>query len=307
MNSQSKIQGMLVGLALGDALGYRVEFLQANELFEQYGSAGILEPPLTDGVMLYTDDTQMAVALAEGLLAPGDWHENVAQEFVHWLHSPENNRAPGRTCIGACQKLADGVSWRRSGSPRSKGCGSVMRVAPVGALCWDRPEELRRVAAEQSQMTHRHPTAVFASVACVYAIAMILQRVRPENLIPRMQTFIESCKESDEVMQSLETVSRVQHSSELTASAVLGSGWIAEEALAIALWAFLQARDNFCSTVRAAVNFPGRSGSCDRDSVGAIAGAFAGAYLGLEAIPPHWVESVENRDYLLDLGRRLAS
>ncbi|MGD9099724.1 MAG: ADP-ribosylglycohydrolase family protein, partial [Anaerolineae bacterium] len=110
-----RCRGMMVGMGLGDALGYRVEFNQPETLWNEYGLWGICTPPLRGGRMLYTDDTQMAVYLARGLLrsrAEGDdWHAAVADEFVTWLRDPENNRAPGGTCLSGCRALERGVPW----------------------------------------------------------------------------------------------------------------------------------------------------------------------------------------------------
>jgi ADP-ribosylglycohydrolase len=181
-----------------------------------------------------------------------------------------------------------------------------MRVAPVGALHWNDLDALRRVAREQSLMTHGHPTALAASVACAYVVALALQRVPLPDLVGLSLTYVASEPGCEEVVSILERVEHVRTSDPLSASEVLGSGWIAEEALAIALWAFVRRPGDPIGVIRRAVNFPGRDGSCDRDSVGAIAGAFAGAYNGLSALPAGWVRRLENRALLLQIGSQLA-
>jgi ADP-ribosylglycohydrolase len=128
-------QAILFGLALGDALGYPTEFMKLSAIKARYGAAGIQEPPLP---ALYTDDTQMTLALVEGVLDIGkdariDLLMNaIGQRFIQWANSPENNRAPGMTCMKGVQNFQRGLAWRESGLASSKGCGSAMRVAPLG-------------------------------------------------------------------------------------------------------------------------------------------------------------------------------
>src|SRR5688572_16232851 len=134
--SRTQAEAILFGLALGDALGYPTEFLRLNEgIRPRYGYQGIQEPP---DPALYTDDTQMTIALTEGLLDAGldadlDAQMNaVAKRFIEWKDSPENNRAPGNTCLIGVRRYESGISWRESGVAGSKGCGSAMRVATIG-------------------------------------------------------------------------------------------------------------------------------------------------------------------------------
>src|SRR5215213_2702609 len=161
-------EAILFGLALGDALGYPVEFLKRETLRQKYGSTGIQHLP---DPALYSDDTQMTLALTKGLLDAGidapvdDLMQAVGKRFIDWLDSPDNNRAPGTTCIKGVKRFQSGVSWRESGIPESKGCGSAMRVAPLGYVYQYNESRLREVAIATSLITHRHPTAIAATVA----------------------------------------------------------------------------------------------------------------------------------------------
>ena len=114
MNSKSgvdKSMGMIFGLAIGDALGRPTEFLSLKDIKSKYGTDGIqnlLEPAL------YTDDTQMTIAITEALIKAGDQDlesimEAVKEEFVKWHHSPENNRAPGNACLTGVYNLERGM------------------------------------------------------------------------------------------------------------------------------------------------------------------------------------------------------
>src|SRR5262249_27534596 len=98
---------------------------------------GRAHPPGT-----YSDDTQMTVAVAEAILAvaadaPLDaLMDEMGRRFVAWSTSPDNDRSPGQTCMTGSQALAKGVPWRDAGVRDSKGCGSAMRVAPIGLALW---------------------------------------------------------------------------------------------------------------------------------------------------------------------------
>src|SRR4051794_14633493 len=109
-----RADAILFGLALGDALGAPTEFLKLSEIKRGYGVRGIQEPP---DPALYTDDTQMTLALTEGLLDAGldadlDTQMNaVGKRFVEWLNSLENDRAPGMTCISGAERYEAGYAW----------------------------------------------------------------------------------------------------------------------------------------------------------------------------------------------------
>ena len=96
-----KARGAIFGLAIGDALGYPTEFLSLDQIKAQYGENGISELPQR---ALFSDDTQMSVAIAKALNTAGDQDletimDAVRDEFVKWRHSPENNQVPGRACL----------------------------------------------------------------------------------------------------------------------------------------------------------------------------------------------------------------
>ncbi len=125
-NMQNRFRGCLYGLACGDALGAQTEFCDLSQIHEKYGASGIQDMPEP---ALITDDTQMTIALANALCRAGEkpvatLADAMAEEFVAWYKSPENNRAPGNTCLNACRQLAEGCSWRQSGLRNSKGCGA---------------------------------------------------------------------------------------------------------------------------------------------------------------------------------------
>jgi len=138
----------MFGLAIGDALGRPTEFLSLKDIKSKYGVDGIQDLPES---ALYTDDTQMTIAIAEALIETGDQDVEpimaaIRDEFIKWRDSPENDRAPGKACLTGVSNMERGIHWSESGVPNSKGCGSAMRGAPIGYLYQHDPDKLKQVA-----------------------------------------------------------------------------------------------------------------------------------------------------------------
>ncbi|MCU0511610.1 MAG: ADP-ribosylglycohydrolase family protein [Anaerolineae bacterium] len=302
--SVQQAQAILFGLALGDALGYPTEFMRLRQIQAVYGPAGITAPP---DPALFSDDTQMTLALTEGLLHAGlaaDLDAQMAavgQEFIRWAHSPENNRAPGHTCMQGIHQYESGLPWRESGLVASKGCGSAMRVATIGYLYQHDPDRLREVAHASGIITHRHPAAIAASLAGAYLVKLALDAVPPADYLARTLAFVDGI--SDEFDQALLRIGHVQGwGSEERALTHLGEGWTGETAIALALYCVLRYPDDYVAAMRRAASTDG-----DSDSIACIAGGILGARLGLAAIPADWQQRCEKRALLLDLGERMAA
>lgn len=183
-NQEDRIAGVVFGTAIGDALGYPVEFMDMDSIRRRYGRVmGFVDqrqlPGHPEPVALYSDDTQMFVAVAEGLLNSQN-RENldeaacgVVKELVRWVDSPENTRSPGGACMLGCRNLAMGFPWRTAGKPNGGGCGAAMRSMAQGIWCWEDPRQAAEWAGEMALMTHRSPMAR-ASAAAVAAIVSAL-------------------------------------------------------------------------------------------------------------------------------------
>jgi ADP-ribosylglycohydrolase len=335
MGTKKAATGALLGLAIGDAMGFPTEFNTVRDITAKFGPWRELPLPVQSGVSYVTDDTQMTLALADGLvtaLADGPltaerMEPPVRAAFIEWWRSPENNRAPGMTCLQACGLLSRGGSWQAASRVDSKGCGANMRVAPIGLAPGLTAEQRSGAAQLQSGLTHGHPTALAASELTALAVQLLAEGIAPSELtgqlreralrnlttyradwlgdlftqarIPDPAVFItRGWKECLAILDRLDSALAAPDL-DLDADPCLatGAGWIAEEALATALYCFLLLPDDPEAVVRR-----GAHSSGDSDSIAALAGAFAGAHIGADAWPSAWTDVIEYRDRLLALG-----
>ncbi|MEU6030872.1 ADP-ribosylglycohydrolase family protein [Streptomyces tauricus] len=323
--------GALVGLALGDALGFPTEFKDVPSILAAFGPWRELELP--DPAYI-TDDTQMTLALAQGLraamdrglLGPRELAEAVRKEFIAWNRSPENNRAPGNTCLTACELLErEGLPWQESSQLHSKGCGANMRVAPLGLAPGLSDEQRAGAAQLQAALTHGHPTALAASDLTAHAVRLLAQGAEPTGLVGLLRSYAYENRTNyherwlgdlwtrsqdptpthfisrgwDECLEALERVRQALRSPspETDPCLATGAGWVAEEALATGLLCFLLFVDEPVTALRRAACTSG-----DSDSIACLAGAFSGAYLGADAWPTEWADRIEHQGDLMALG-----
>lgn len=315
---ESQFVGCVVGLAVGDALGYPAEFRSRAQLLREIGPEGLtgfvalkdprFSRPLFVGAGhppgTYTDDTQMTIAVAESVLAAKEagldaLMTEMSDRFVAWSQSESNNRAPGGACIEGCRKLAQGIPWRESGVRESKGCGAAMRVAPIG-LFYENLDNVAEVARASSLLTHGHPAAKEGAAAAALMVALALKGVGPEEMFNE----IDRCcslhsRDFANVWRMLPNLIN-EPPERVLVKGVLGEGWVAEEAVASAMYCHWRHPNDFRQAVLTAINTDG-----DSDSIGTITGSVAGVHLGVDAIPAAWRQEVEDSEYLHELGRRL--
>ena len=339
MRDLNTFKGCLIGGAVGDALGYVVEFLPASAIFQKYGENGITEYALSHGVAEISDDTQMTLFTATGLLVGTtrgmtrgimgdyadyiaysyrDWYRTQAEEYplpkeyhYSWLvNVPElfHRRAPGNTCLSALEQGGNGTP--ENPINRSKGCGGIMRVAPIGLYFCDKqytPEEIALIGAKAAALTHGHELGYIPAAMLTHIIARIagygdsiLEAVNDAmRVIP---TLFSQAQHMDELLALLQNAIALsaERMDDLDAIRQLGGGWVAEETLAIAVYCALKHSDSFERGVIAAVNHDG-----DSDSTGAVAGNILGAALGFDAIPQKYLDKLELKDVILEIAEDL--
>jgi ADP-ribosylglycohydrolase len=298
-----KYQGCLLGLAIGDALGAPAEFLSLPEIKKRYGKYGITDFHEWRGFQpgSYTDDTQMSLATAVGCLrAYQRWREKgighpasvIYQRYLDWLESqndPKQRRGPGRTCLSALQSGKMGTIEEKIND--SKGCGGVMRTAPVG-LAFPSCRAFEE-GAEYAAITHGHPSGYLPAG---FLSALISYLIEGKKLTEAIDLSIGQLTQYDghsETLKIIELAKKLSVSPKSPEESIqaIGEGWVGEEALAISLYCSLKFSDNFARGTLAAVSHSG-----DSDSTGSITGAILGALLGVESIPRAWVQKVEGSD-----------
>jgi ADP-ribosylglycohydrolase len=336
----SRFRGCLLAGACGDALGAPVEFLTLAEIRDRFGPAGIRDHvPAYGRTGAITDDTQMTLFTADGLLrahvrsclrslGPA-FTALTAHAYLRWLGTQDdafaahvaggepgwlighrdlfNKRAPGRTCVSALRQLR---SVGDVAENQSKGCGGVMRVAPVGLFFARAAEQIAdaearafQVGADVAHLTHGHPSGYLgagAMAVLVYGLA------RGEPLTGALERALARLAGHDGHAETTAALHRaaelaVQRPHDVEALQRLGAGWVAEEALAIAVYCALSAPD-LESAVVLAVNHGG-----DSDSTGAITGSLLGARDGVDAIPGRWLADLELRDVIAAVADDLAA
>lgn len=300
--SLDQSKAVVLGAAYGDALGFRTEALDRQLIQELFGQQGIQE--LDPDGAYYSDDTQLSLAVARALvqmesLTVEHFMQQLGREFVAWLHDP-TSRHMGTGCITGIRRFESGVSWREAGLPDSAGCGSAMRVAPLGLLLSEHTQLLMEFAAASSQITHGAQSAITATKLAAYAVAAGLHGRSPRAILADGLALTE--QESPEVFAKLVVVDQALQSGrpESETFDALGAGWTGAEAIALSLYACALRPDSYVDTVRVAANHWG-----DSDTIASIAGGIQAARLGLGALPPHWLERIETPRLLLSTAEAL--
>ena len=333
VTAEDRFVGCLLGGAIGDALGAPVEFNSLDEIRTHFGSTGVSDfHPAYGKSGAITDDTQMTLFTAEGLLRGlvrcrergigGAEVAIVHGSYLRWLKTQSSpfdstkdygdgwlirqeglwsRRAPGNTCISA---LASETSPGTPAKNDSKGCGTVMRVAPIGLLYDD--EQAYQMGRRTSELTHGHATASISAGVLCQIISQLREEVPLEQAV---HSALKTAKEKEnelgvanETSEAIKTALSLAKGDETPSPELietLGAAWIAEEALAISIYCALVARD-FSHGVLLAVNHSG-----DSDSTGAITGNMLGLIYGQDQLPEVWRETVELKEVIAQVARDL--
>lgn len=274
--------GALLGTFVGDALGMPFEGVPPGAIPVRLE---MVEARLGRGT--YTDDTEMMIVLAESLIEDGSVQpESLARRFLE-RHDPQRGYGAGTLRVfahwrdGVPVDVAAGLVF---GGQGSVGNGAAMRIAPVGVRFAFDPDRLLEQARRSVTVTHAHPLGIDGAVAQAAAVAAA---VRGDDVV----TAAREAVETDEMSRQLDTVAELLPeplADPTEMAAALGNGSTAPESVPTAVYAACRTDD-----FREAVTFAVRCGG-DTDTIGAMAGAIAGARHGRKAIPSSWLDALED-------------
>jgi ADP-ribosylglycohydrolase len=332
----SRVLGLLAGGAAGDALGYTVESCSLEEIRARHGAGGLTHPlqvtAVHDGGTLpISDDTQLTLFVLDGLLEWIEWAnegsmadptacvwlsclrwyrtqqgrlpEGLPEPPARWLDEHDAlrvQRAPGTACLSGLAEPEMGLPAKPH-NPGSKGCGTVMRSAPYGMVPGLEDHMVVALARSGAVLTHGHPAAWTAAAAFGLVVSRLMagHGVVPAvtDALDWLGTVPDDGGTAAALGAALETARSASAPTVLPAE--LGEGWVAEEALAIAVFAVLatapedEAEEaapstHFRSAISVAVNHGG-----DSDSTASLAGQLLGARYGTAVFPggevPRWI------------------
>jgi ADP-ribosylglycohydrolase len=281
-----------------------VEFLSLEQIRHRFPDGVDMAVP-----GLITDDTQMTLFTADGLIRSvfgGDRSEHLWAAYQRWLLTqgpvdpfPETtdwllghrrlwaSRAPGASCVAALRGGRPG----HTGTPvnNSKGCGGVMRAAPAGFL--PTPDTAYEVGCELSALTHGHPSGWISGGALALLIHLLAVADQPLTVAlleveRRVAAEPAGVEVRDALAAAVDAARRVP--GDTATLTTLGEGWVAEEALAIGVFAVLSHPSGVAAALRLAVTHGG-----DSDSTGSIAGNILGAMVGTAGLPTEWLARLE--------------
>ncbi|GAC79769.1 ADP-ribosylglycohydrolase [Gordonia malaquae] len=335
--AEDRIAGCLVGGAVGDALGAPIEFCSRQQIMATFGPRGLVEyAEAYGGIGKVTDDTQMSLFTAEGLLrgrsraldraGGGGFGSLATVDFAYqrWLETQgirpvltlpdaagrwlidhrelHDRRAPGATCLSALQSKTGPGEFATNDS---KGCGGVMRAAPVGLFGYAMGEPVDRIfehGADVARLTHGNPSGYLPAGVLAATVHQLIGGASIDEAVSAALAILRQCEGASETLTAIDRALELAEGGVPVAEAIqnLGEGWVGEEALAIAIYSALVA-DNFDDGVAIAVNHDG-----DSDSTGAIVGNILGAKLGASAISSQWTDDLELRDVLFEVAEDMA-
>jgi ADP-ribosyl-[dinitrogen reductase] hydrolase len=298
----NRYRGCLLGLAVGDALGTTLEFCPPGSFAPITDMTGGGPFRLQPGQ--WTDDTSMALCLAESLIEKGGFDPaDQMQRYVAWwrqghLSSTGTCFDIGNTVACALERYErTGEPFSGSTDPHSAGNGSLMRLAPIPMSFFQDPAHAIKMAGESSRATHGARACVDA---CRYFAGLIMGALRGEPkelLLSREYSPLPEGWATDLLCPEIAEVAKGLFSAKV-AGEIIGSGYVVKS-LEAALWAFHRST-TFEDGCLLAVNL-----GDDADTTGAIYGQLAGAYYGEDGIPDRWWGKLAHRELIRQYADRL--
>lgn len=334
----SRARNSLLAGALGDAIGGVVEFQSYHDILSDFGPAGIQRPEHSSAygrAGAVTDDTQMTLFTGEGLIRAlvrsdlkGICHPPsvIHHAYLRWLltqggqstalsrDEPDGwlwsvrelhvKRAPGNTCLQALQAA---TSFGQEANNNSKGCGGVMRVAPIGIFAAAHglsTSQAFELGVDSAKLTHGHPSGFLSAGAMAVIVASLMVGQDLPQAVTLARQHLLDAADAEETLAALDAALRLAEEppeSHQAAIKQLGEGWVAEEALAIGLYCALVA-NSLAEGVLLAANHDG-----DTDSTASIAGNLLGCVYPKSDLPADWLEVLELKDVIAKIADDLVA
>ena len=341
LSLESRAIGCLLGGACGDALGHPVEHKKLEKIYEEYGENGIQAMKVEDGIAKITDDTQMTIYTAQGLLHAiskkcdyDGYIREVHLSYLRWLTSllkneeemiclynglylpselKENDLLADGKNIGLDKKMCRGGSTfdallsgeRYSVSnPPEEGvrCGTIMRSAPIGIFCHDNPELAFRLGRDCGVLTHGVPSAYLAAGFMCMLLAYLLSGEELESSISKCMNYLKEQQDSEKLLKVLQKgIDLAKSPSEKALDDIQQIGLGWRADENLSISLYCLLR--YKTNVREAL-IASVNHSGDSDSVGAVCGNLIGAYAGIDNIPEDFLV-VQFKDLLIDQAKQL--
>ncbi len=297
----SKCLGGMVGSALGDAIG---------ELAFRFGTREYLCTQVdASSELRYTDDSAMSIGLAESITeCKGLDQEHLGEKFRNnYRREPWRGYAPGPPRIFSMVER-QGITYAEAakemfGGKGSYGNGAAMRIVPVGLYFHD-STSLYEKASVSAAVTHAHPVGMDGAAVQAKAVALAVsldpaREIEVNEFIEELIEFSETGKIRDKMLVVKDSLA--SNASPSTAADLIGRSVAIFESMPFALYSFLSNPRSFEECLFCAILNGG-----DRDTLGAMAGAVSGAFLGIECIPGNWRQKLENISYIENLAFSLS-
>ena len=298
---EAKFLGGMVGSAIGDSIG---------QLAFHYPDRDKLNGALERAAELrYTDDTAMAIGLATSLVNKGYLEgRDLGETFrINFEKEPWRGYATGPPTIFSLVR-SKGITYAEAAQMLFEGSGSLgngaaMRIVPLGLL-FHNSQKIYELACSSAEVTHAHPVGKDGAAVQALAVAQAVrldstEKFRPEKLVRHLIEFART----SEIREKLELLKELLHEDvpPPIVAEQLGQSVAVQESMPFATYSFLRYPSSYEDCLYCAIMHGG-----DRDTLGAMAGAISGAYLGFEAIPLFWLDKLENREMIQELAMELA-
>jgi poly(ADP-ribose) glycohydrolase ARH3 len=299
-----RFTGCLLGLAVGDALGAPYEGLTHADIFFQFGSPDALVKNPSGDTLFYTDDTEMMIGVAETLVESGRIDEGrLCRAFAENYHPDRGYGQGARRILSAMVKGKDHRRLAETIFPGgSFGNGAAMRVAPIGLVFADEPDQLWEQAGLSALPTHTHPLGIEGAQLLAVAIARALRTTTFDR--KAFYSELLGCAATEEFRWHISVAAKLKPGDSL---AGLGSTLHAHRSVVTAMACFAAAPGDFEMVASRAIGL-----GDDTDTVAAMAGALVGAFAGAGAIPAALLAKLEDgpakgRTHIAELAQQLSA